>query len=210
MASNINIRVNNATGEDQTFVLFQQDPSIHQIFTSVFPTAWRVFPVGATGGSANVILPIQYEIGAGQTTDAFTGTVSYMQNTDMGQQWTYSVDSSGFNQLVSTGKQTDSSIACTNLSGGYSSISLVKNGAPLLTYPMVGQNATATFQPISMIYVAWYNNIVEGSQIDAAISEPQALGINLTGATSVVATLSKISATGELVWSYTVNGVPGA
>ena len=205
MSNDITITVFNKTGEDQTVVIFQQDPNINCIFDKVFPTAWRVFDLGMDGRS-NVILPIQYQIAAGDTKDAFLGSVSVIKNTDAGQKWNYQ-NNGKYNELEASGTQSDQSISCENKSGYYCSISLAKNDKPLLTYPKVGDGSMSTFFPMTHIYVAWYNNIVEGSQIKGAISQPQALGIDLEGAKEVDAELTK-SGSGRLSWSVKVNGTP--
>ena len=101
--SNVDIKLYNNTGDNQTMVVFQQDPNIDQIFTSVFPTAWRVFKVGPSGGSAHVILPIQYQIGAGDTSDAFTGSVSYVMDTGFKTKWEYTLKPDGYNELKKIG-----------------------------------------------------------------------------------------------------------
>lgn len=204
--SNVTITLFNNTGDNQTLVVFQQDPDINQIFEKVFPCAWRVFKVGPTGGSANVILPIQYQIGAGDVNDAFTGHVSYAMDTELKKKWEYALKPDGYNELKEVGDQTDNSISCWNTSGSYCTMSLVKNKKPLLTYPEIGQNGMATFLPLTYIYLAWYNHLVEGAEIKAAVSAPQAVGINLDGAQTVEGTLSKNMATGELTWAVKVNG----
>jgi hypothetical protein len=206
--SNVNIGIFNNTGDNQSFVIFQQDPDIPQIFDRVFPCAWRVFKVGPMGGSAHVILPIQYQIGAGDVNDAFTGHVSYVQDTELKKKWEYTLKPDGYNELKPIGNQVDNSISCFNTSGSYCTMSLVKNKKPLLTYPEVGQNGVAAFLPLTYIYLAWYNHIVQGAGIKAAVSAPQAVGINLDGAQTVEGTLSKNMATGELTWSVKVNGIP--
>ncbi|NIM14544.1 MAG: hypothetical protein GTO45_21195, partial [Candidatus Aminicenantes bacterium] len=43
--NNVTISLYNHTGDNQSFVIFQQDPDINQIFEKVFPCAWRVFKV---------------------------------------------------------------------------------------------------------------------------------------------------------------------
>lgn len=207
MANDVQITLFNQTGDDQTFVVFQQDPTTNQIFSKVFPTAWRVFNVGATGGKSNVKLPLQYQIGAGDTNDAFTGQVSNTLNTNTGKQWEFSMNDTGHYVLAETGNQADGSIACLNATGQYVTMSLVKNEMPLLTYPQIGNGALATFMPISYIYIAWYNNIVQGAQIKAAVSQPQALGVNLDGAKTIEGTLTKNSNTGQLTWAIKVNGM---
>jgi hypothetical protein len=204
--SNVNITLFNNTGDNQTLVVFQQDPDINQIFETVFPCAWRVFKVGPTGGSAHVILPIQYQVGAGDVNDAFTGHVSYVQDTELKKKWEYTLKPDGYNELKEIGNQVDNSISCWNTSGTYCTMSLVKNNKPLLTYPEIGQNGVATFLPLTYIYLAWYNHLVEGAEIKAFVSAPQAVGVNLDGAQTVEGTLSKNMATGELTWAVKVNG----
>ncbi len=206
--NNVTISLYNHTGDNQSFVIFQQDPDINQIFEKVFPCAWRVFKVGPTGGSAQVILPIQYQIGAGDVNDAFTGHVSYVQDTELKKKWEYTLRPDGYNELKPIGDQVDNSISCLNTSGNYCTISLVKTNKPLLTYPEVGHNYMTTFLPVTYIYLAWYNHIVEGAGIMACVSAPQAVGVNLDGAKTIEGTLSKNMATGELIWSVKVNGIP--
>ncbi|NEO44432.1 MAG: hypothetical protein F6K55_09955 [Moorea sp. SIO4A3] len=206
MANDVTIQLFNNTGDPQTFVVFNQDPDLKQIFQTVFPTAWRIFNVGATGGRASVILPIQYQIGAGDLKDAFTGSVSNVQNTEAGDRWKFTTNTSGSFELLPEGEQSDNSIACVNETGQFVTMSMVKSNRPLLTYPEIGDGAVATFQPINYIYLAWYNNIVEGNEIAAAISQPQAIGVNLDGANTIEGTLSKNNNTGRLSWEIKVNG----
>jgi hypothetical protein len=70
----------------------------------------------------------------------------------------------------------------------------------------MGKGGQATFLPINYIYVAWFTSIIEGSQIMASVSSPQAVGINLDGAKVVAATLNENKNTGERSWDINVNG----
>ncbi|OJH42510.1 hypothetical protein [Cystobacter ferrugineus] len=213
MANDVKITVINDTSEDTYGLVFQQDPSLDKIFVDVFPTAWQVFPLSKKtpgskfGGRGTAILPIQYELGGGDTNDAFTGTVSVAKYADTKSKWEL-LKPSGFYALENLGTAGDNSIICLNNSGSYASMSLIKNSKPLLTYPKVGALAQATFLPINYIYVAWYTSLVEGSQIKASISTPQAVGINLDGANDVEATLTMNPNTGERKWSIKVNSQP--
>lgn len=208
---NVQVTIINNTSQDTYGLVFQQDPNLDKIFVDVFPTAWQVFalsrktPQGANGGKGTAILPIQYEIGGGDTNDAFSGTVSISQSTDAKAKWEL-VQPGGFYALKQVGSAADNSIICLNNSDSYASLSLLKNSKPLLTYPKVPKVAAATFLPINFIYVAWYTSIVEGSQIKASIGAPQAVGINLDGARTVTATLTENPNTGERKWDISVNG----
>jgi hypothetical protein len=212
MADDVTITVINNTSQDTYGLVFQQDPNLNQIFESVFPTAWQVFQLtrktaGApSGGKGVAILPIQYEIGGGDINDAFAGHVSVSKCTDTKSKWSLEKNSAGFYELNPSGTPIDNTISVENKSGGYASTSLLKNSLPLLTYPKVPQAAAATFLPLTFIYVAWYTSIVQGSQIKASIGAPQAVGIDLTGAKTVEATLTEVSATGERKWEIKVNG----
>ncbi len=214
MANDVNVTIINNTPQNTYGLVFQQDPNLDQIFIEVFPTAWQVFKLAAktpdhkNGGVGTAILPIQYEIGGGDTNTAFTGTVSLSQLTDAKAKWELSEDSGGFYKLSKSGVPVDNTIICTNKTSSYSSLSLLKNSKPLLTYPKVPKAAQATFLPINYIYVAWYTSLVEGSQILASISSPQAVGVNLDGAKDVVASLIQNPNTGERNWDIKVNGHP--
>jgi hypothetical protein len=212
MDSDVRITIVNRTDQNTHALVFEQNPDLHQIFVSVFPTAWKVFDLGRApkngepGGTGSVILPRKYHIGASDTKDAFQGTVSYQRETATGKKWKF-VKEDDFYLIKENGAMSDHSMGCTNDTGGYAALSLVKNDSPLLTYGQVGQKAMAVFKPIEYIYVAWYTEIVQGSKIQASIGSPQAVGISLDGAKDVMAALHKNANTGERTWKVKVNGV---
>lgn len=209
----LQITITNETPTLKHVLIFQQSPDLDQLFVQLFPNAWQVFTLAPqrepfqAGGRATLVVPRQTVLGVGPQTQAFTGRVSTAECVNPGERWVISRSPAGRYELEPAGSLEGDTVVCLNQTGAGVSLSLLKNGLPLLTYPQVPPGSAVVLKPdggfSDVIYLAWYEGIAEGSAVWAAIGAPRAIAVPVAGVKAVDAVLRQQAGMGEPVWTIT-------
>lgn len=208
MNDDITIEVTNATGENLNICVFQQDPDISGMFDTIYPVAWKVYPLGDSS-TESTIYPIALQLGIDETNTPynFDGRAT-IKTCRQGDLWEFAIDENNFNSLSKEGANAnDPTVNCLNLANKPVDISLYKNNSPLLTQSQVGKNAVAAFKLTPKIYVMWSNNLREQDIIKSFVRSNIAQEVDLTGIKSVHLTLNQDTNTKEKIWSYSMTTI---
>ncbi|MFN6516477.1 MAG: hypothetical protein RMY29_018510 [Nostoc sp. CreGUA01] len=206
MASDVQITVYNKTRDFQNIVIFQQADDLNQMFDKLFPIAWKVFPLNGVRDGVErkgyTVYPVKQTIGVTRnpiSRDKLPfGTLDITAKADNSEQFKYYLDHNGGQEIDKLdGKNDDSSISCENDADELASIAFAKNGSTLVVQQDVAKGDKAVFKLTPKIYIMYLNNIKEGDIFKAMQTGANVKEVDLTGYTSIEATLGYTNGPGQ-------------
>jgi hypothetical protein len=208
MSNDIPITVHNATSDRDLFVTIFQKPAEANpniIYSSLFPVAWQVLPLGPSQTADPVIYPVQLELKV--TESEKFGNAQHrntVQNVNFNEVWDFDVNKPPFSRVSRNANETgvDGVVVIRNQSNEWIDAGLSKNGSFLMKQPNIRAGEQADFQLTPKLYFLALSNIQKGDLIRSDQVTQNAYAVDLTGVGSVDVTVSTQDPTsGRLVWS---------
>lgn len=198
MANDVKITVVNETDDFQNIIIFQQEDQLNRMFNTLFPLAWKVFPLlGKAPGierKGSTIYPIQQGVGVVRTPATEDklpfGELQIYAEADWKDKFKYFLtENSAQDMSKLPGKNDDDSITCLNDTGERVAIALYKNGSNIVAQPKVDSGDEAGFLLTPKLYFMYLNNIKEGDIFKSQVTGPTVKEAEITGKKTVKATL---------------------
>jgi hypothetical protein len=201
-SSDITINLSNKDAGDEFILMFQKPTNLNEIFKTLFPTAWKVIPLG-NGGSQQVTYPMALQVTVKEYQATYDATQrGTTMDTPQGQLWHF-INRGSFNVLEKIDGQTvDGLVGCRNDAAQLLDMGVSKNGTPLVVKRQVGEGDQAVFQLTPKIYVAYASDLQEGGLISSDVSSATLFELDLTNLKSIDLELSEPDpTTGKKVWT---------
>lgn len=207
MSNDISITVRNTTDDrDLYIVLFQKPDNANPnvIFTSLFPVAWEVLPLGPKQSCDPIIYPVQLQMKVTES-ETFDNAVrrNTLQNVDIGQVWDFTLaDNFSKMTLDASEKGVDGVTVLRNQSAERVDAGLAKNGSFLVTQKGIAQGEQADFQLTPKLYFMAASNLQKGDIIRSYQITSQVHEVDLTNIASIDVSVGTANpATGLLQWT---------
>ncbi|MEG4108569.1 hypothetical protein [Microcoleus sp. S13_C5] len=201
VSSDITINLVNKDADDQYILVFQKPFNVSEMYTTLFPVAWKVIPLGNNSNSS-ITYPVNLQITVKESALAYDaknrGTV---QPTPVGQLWQF-YKKNDFPRLEQiSGKTVDGLVGCVNNAAEKVDVAIAKDNKPLVVKCNVGQGDQANFTLTPKLYFAYASDLQEGDLIKSDVSASKTYDLDLTNLKSIDLTLSlKNSNTGLKEW----------
>ena len=207
MSNDVTINVTNSTDDRDLFIAIFQKPdqaNSNIIYSSLFPVAWQVLPLGPHQTADPVIYPIQLELKVTET-ERFDSAIhrSTVQEVEYNQVWDFKIPDTPFSELVRNKDQAgvDGVVAVRNLSNERIDAGLAKNGSFLMKQLDIASGEQADFQLTPKLYFLAVSNIKKGDLIRSNQVTQNAFEVDLTGLSGVDVTITTENQTsGKLKW----------
>jgi hypothetical protein len=200
-SGDITINLSNKDAGKLYIVAFQKPTNLNQIYKTLFPTAWKIVPLG-NDGSDSIVYPVSLEIMVEESVAVYNAMRRATKKpTQVGQMWKFSIDGD-FQTLDPIPDQTvDGEMGCINKSPQLIDIALAKDKTPLVVKRQVAQDDQAIFQLTPKIYFAYVSDLQEGDLITSDISASTLYELDLTNLKSIDLELSADPTTGKKKWT---------
>jgi hypothetical protein len=200
-SGDITINLSNTNAGKLYIVAFQKPTNLNQIYKTLFPTAWKIVPLG-NDGSDSIVYPVSLQIMVQESVAVYNAMRrATKKQTQVGQMWQFSIDGD-FQTLEPIPDQTvNGEMGCINKSPQLIDIALAKDGKPLVVKRQVAQDDQAIFQLTPKIYFAYVSDLQEGDLITSDVSSSTLYELDLTNLKSIDLELSADSTTGKKKWT---------
>jgi len=207
MSNDISIRVNNATNDRNLYIVMFQKPTHANpdiIYTSLFPVAWQVLPLGPQQSCDPVIYPVQLQLSVTES-EKFYNSVDRktIQNVNFGEVWDFNLNGE-FSEINQDAGETavDGVVVMRNNSVEHVDAGLARNGSLVATQKRVAQGEQADFQLTPSLYMMAASNLQKGDIIRSYQITQNVHEIDLTNLKSVDVTVSTADPnSGLLKWT---------
>lgn len=199
-SGDITINLFNKNAGKQYIVAFQKPTNLNQIFKTLFPTAWKIVPLG-NDGSDSIVYPVSLQIMVQESVPVYNAMRRATKKpTPVGQMWKFSIDGD-FQTLEPIPDQpVNGEMGCINKSPQLVDIALAKDGTPLVVKRKVAQDDQAIFQLTPKLYFAYVTDLQEGDLITSDVSASTLYELDLTNLKSIDLELSADLTTGKKKW----------
>ena len=136
MSNDVSIQVfNNTIDQDLYICVFQKpdEANSNQIYTSLFPVAWKILALGPNQTCDPIIYPVQLQLSVIESQDARNATnrATY-QDCDEGQVWSFERPGMFSDVTLTAGTTPEGEVVVQNNSHEKVDIGLAKNGTNLV------------------------------------------------------------------------------
>ena len=161
----ITVNLSNKDAGNQYILVFQKPFNVNEMYETLFPTAWKVIPLG-NGGNVSITYPVEIQIMIKESAPVYDarnrGTI---KESPLGQMWKFSVDGAFNNLQQVPDKTVDGLVGCINTAPQLLDIGIAKNGTTLVVKRKVSQDDQANFKLTPHLYFAYVNDLQEGELI---------------------------------------------
>ncbi|MGD1808162.1 hypothetical protein ACP6PL_22380 [Dapis sp. BLCC M126] len=200
-SGDITINLSNKNAGHQYIVAFQKPTNLNQIYKTLFPTAWKIVPLG-NNSSARVDYPVSLQIMVEESVDVYDAMSRATKlPTEVGQMWEFSIDGDFAELKKISGETVDGEMGCINKAPQLVDIALAKKDSPLIVKREVAQDDQAIFQLTPKLYFAYVNDLQEGDLIKSDVSASKLYELDLTNLKSINLELSADPTTRKKKWT---------
>ncbi len=208
MSNDVSIQVFNKTDDQELYICVFQKPeeaNPNEIYTTLFPTAWKILALGPNQTSDPIIYPIQLQMSVTESQDAKAATNrTTFQDCDEGQIWSFERPGMFSDVTLKGGKTPEGEVVIQNNSQEKVDIGLAKNGTNLVVKKNVIEGDQAVLQLTPTLYFLAASDLQKGDLIRSDDITEKAFALSLTNLASadvVVSTADHVS--GKLAWAAT-------